>query len=160
MRPYGAHRSPKMAPIAKTTVWAASSQTLLVTSTITSTAVVIHAPNRGPLGSMFIAVDPHSVGGSGQGRDHVRLSRQAVHAVGDLSVGTEHECRGRPPHAEPSHQVEPRLRVDLDVRDPIDVSRHLGEDPRGGAAGGAVFGRELQQRGTAAERGTQVVSGQ
>src|SRR5215472_3475254 len=127
-----------MAPIANTAAWAASSHALLVIRTMMSTAVVSHAPNRGPLGSMFIAMAPHAFG-SAQGRDHVRLARLAIHPVGNVTVRAEHERRGRPPDAQPPDQVEPGLIIDLHVRDAIDVPRHLGKDPPGGSAGRADF---------------------
>src|SRR5579859_2301155 len=59
--PYGAYRSPRPAPTANTRAWAASSHPLPVMRTRASTMADIVAPNRAPLGSIFICHTPFAL---------------------------------------------------------------------------------------------------
>jgi hypothetical protein len=83
--------------------------------------------------------------------NHVRLAGLATGAVGDLPLRAKHKRRRRPAYVEATHQVKPRLRVDLDVRNAVHHLGDVGENPPRRPAGRAEGGRELHERRPAAK---------
>ena len=87
----------------------------------------------------------------GEAGQHVFLARSSRCARDLAAVLVQDESGRGAQNADPPHQLQVMLGVDLDVNDTRHRSGDVGEDPAGGAAGSAEGRRELQERRLLAE---------